>query len=235
MGHSALAFDPRKWGSLLAAQSLSGRDEIIQLERSCLGRDEVSGVWVRFKPQRLTERQNTEDANVTRFVEAEWNAVIRGLYYFWSGASWVNPIYGGGGSKLEQIYIARECGLDVPETIVTNDPDAVRELIGRCGKVVYKSLTTTDFSEAHWIWTTLLDESRIEQYADNIRRAPGIFQEFVPKVYELRVTVVGDKIFPVKIVTPSEGPGVIDWRLSEPANNVELATIGSGVAEALLR
>lgn len=235
MGHSALAFDPRKWGSLLSAQSLSGQDEAIQIERSCLGRDEVSGVWVRFKPQRLTERQNTEDANVTRFVEAEWNAVIRGMYHFWSGASWINPIYGGGGSKLEQIYLARECGLDVPETLVTNDPDAVRELIGRCGKVVYKSLTTTDFSEAHWIWTTLLDESRIEQYADNICRAPGIFQEFVPKVYELRVTIVGDKIFSVKIVTPSEGPGVIDWRLSEPANNVELATISGGVAEALLR
>lgn len=236
IGQRSLTFDPRKWGSLLSASGSGGvNKQFIEIDGLRLSRDDVSGVWVRFKPQRLTQRQNTEEANVTRFVEAEWNAVIRGLYHFWSSALWINPIYGGGGSKLEQLYIAEECGLQVPETVITNDPDVVLELLAKHGKIVYKSLTTTDFSEGHWIWTTLLDGDNVKAYVDNIRRAPGIFQQFVPKQYEIRVTVVGDQLFPAKIITPPRGPGSIDWRLSEPENLVETATLDAKVAESLLQ
>lgn len=236
LGQPSKVFDPRRWGSLLSAPQLSGNcEDFVDIEGTRYGRADVSAVWVRFKPQRLTERQNPEQANITRFVEAEWNSIIRGLYHFWSDALWINPIYGAGGSKLEQLYIAKECGLRIPETVVTNDPEVVLDLISKHGKIVYKSLTTTDFSEGHWIWTTLLSEENIKPYLENIKRAPGIFQQFISKSHELRVTTVGEALFPVKIITPPQGPGTVDWRLSEPTNAVESTLLDRGISEALLR
>ncbi len=49
--------------------------------------------------------------------------------------------------------------------------------------------------------------AKIEQ----IRAAPVILQRIVPKMTELRITIVGDKIFPVAVLSDNE----VDWRKSK--------------------
>lgn len=45
-----------------------------------------------------------------------------------------------------------------------------------------------------------------------IRHTPGIFQELVTKAYEVRLTVVANKMFAAKILSQGNEQTSIDWR-----------------------
>ena len=47
---------------------------------------------------------------------------------------------------------------------------------------------------------------------DLIRHGPGIFQKLIPKAYEVRLTVVADKLFAVKILSQEKEQTRVDWR-----------------------
>jgi hypothetical protein len=91
------------------------------------------------------------------------------------------------GSKPYQAQLIREQGLLVPETLITNDPDLVRDFHARHGRVVYKSI-----SGVRSIVQTLREEelTRLER----IRWCPTQFQVFVEGT-NVRVHTVGSAVF----------------------------------------
>ncbi|MEO7442979.1 MAG: alpha-L-glutamate ligase, partial [Acidimicrobiales bacterium] len=76
------------------------------------------------------------------------------------------------------------------------------------GRTVYKTFLAT---EEHWRETRLLREDELE-LLDSVRLAPAIFQEYVPAVADLRVTVVGPRIF-ATAVSPAPGGYQVDYRM----------------------
>ena len=118
--------------------------------------------------------------------------------------------------KPRQISVAAEVGLRVPRTLITNDPDDVRKFAAEIdGPVVYKSLSTglvVERDELRIVYTTLVDPNEF----DALDRAGlavccHLFQAWVPKAHDVRLTVVGDHFFPVE-VHASSAPGRVDWR-----------------------
>lgn len=99
--------------------------------------------------------------------------------------------------KVTQLRAAQECGLRLPDTLISNDPGQTRRFIDRHGyrNVVYKSFSAF---EHEWRETRLLRPEELS-LLDQVRYAPVIFQEYVEAVYDLRVTVVGDAVFPAAI------------------------------------
>lgn len=45
-------------------------------------------------------------------------------------------------SKAYQIQLISRHGFDVPETLVTNDPESVMDFVSRHGRVIYKSVSS---------------------------------------------------------------------------------------------
>jgi glutathione synthase/RimK-type ligase-like ATP-grasp enzyme len=93
------------------------------------------------------------------------------------------------GSKPAQLRAIAAVGFAVPETLVTNDPDAVAEFSIRHEAVVYKSTSGI--------------RSRVRSLADDVplgdvRCCPTQFQGRVPGV-DVRVHVVGAEIFATRI------------------------------------
>lgn len=89
-------------------------------------------------------------------------------------------------SKPYQAQIVREHGFRIPETLVTNDPELVRELAAR-SPVVYKSV-----SGVRSIVRRL--EREDGRRLDRIRWCPTQFQEYVDGV-DVRVHTVGERVF----------------------------------------
>jgi glutathione synthase/RimK-type ligase-like ATP-grasp enzyme len=116
-------------------------------------------------------------------------------------------------SKPAQLFAAREVGLDIPRTLVTNDPDAVRQFVAGSGaQIVYKGLSQPrDVEPGKALFTGLLTRERLAEI-DLIRFTPGIFQERVEKSHELRVTVIGSRIFSAKIESQALAQAALDWR-----------------------
>lgn len=95
--------------------------------------------------------------------------------------------------------------------------DRVREFTAAiAGPLIYKPLSSGILCESdglHAIYATRIEADDIDDWLDPaaIRLAPHQFQECVtPKAYDLRVTAVGDRLFPVAIHTAD--PYQLDWR-----------------------
>ena len=98
------------------------------------------------------------------------------------------------GSKPAQLLAIAAAGFAVPETIVTNDPDAVAEFSARHRRVVYKSTSGI--------------RSRVRSLVDDrplrdVRSCPTQFQRKVPGT-DVRVHVVGAEIFATEIISDAD-------------------------------
>ncbi|MDP3880632.1 MAG: hypothetical protein Q8Q32_00405 [bacterium] len=98
--------------------------------------------------------------------------------------------------KLHQLHMAPMYGLQVPQTIVSNSPEAVR---GFCSnrEAVVKNLNSSWVAQGEG---SLLSETKIVDKDilgddDTIRFCPLIYQEFVERRHDYRVVVLGDECF----------------------------------------
>lgn len=170
------------------------------------------------------------------FAEAECGVFRRSLMNLLAPhAFWVNPAQGAvrAGSKMFQHQAAVNVGLRMPETLYTNSPQEVRTFIRRKhGKVIYKPFLPTGWSDdTHRFmpYTALLsDESLVE---DSLRLTPGIFQELVPKAYEVRLTMMGKRTFAAKILSQETTMGQLDWRQAPGELQFEPITIPLAIEE----
>lgn len=156
----------------------------------------VRAAWWR-RPQPFTLDDSVGRAEDRHFAAMETQSALSGL---WSllDAEWINDPDRDerAGRKAFQLKVARQQGLRVPRTCITNDPDAARAFIAAEERqVIYKAFSAT---ERTWRETRML---RAEEEAglDAVRFAPVIFQEYIPAAVDLRVTAVGGRLFAAEI------------------------------------
>lgn len=94
-------------------------------------------------------------------------------------------------SKPHQIRLIAACGLDVPRTLVTNDPERALAFRAAHGAVIFKSIS------AQRSIVRRLEGGYLARLK-RLRGLPVQFQEEVPGT-DLRVHVVGDAVFPTRI------------------------------------
>lgn len=133
-------------------------------------------------------------------------------------ARWVNDIGAEqrAESKIAQLHVANACGLVAPETYVTNSAAAVSAL-GKSSKLITKLLRPAVQSmRAHkdFEYTRVVDLKSLDRDA-LLPFRPQIFQPLIAKAYELRVVVVGRRVFVGGIDTRNSAAGQIDWRLAQ--------------------
>lgn len=100
------------------------------------------------------------------------------------------------GSNFSKPYQAQAIvgvGFATPPTLVTNDPDAVREFRQRHGRVIYKSISGVRSIVRE------LEDSDLPRL-DRIRWCPTQFQAYV-EGRDVRVHTVGDAVFATAITT----------------------------------
>lgn len=190
----------------------------------------VRTVWWR-RPQVADPAHITNDA-VRIFAVNEWQEAIAGLWHLLD-ARWVNDPGRDevAARKALQLSVAAEIGLRVPRTLVTSDPEQARAFIagGNGSGTIFKT-----FSCTHEIWreTRLVRPDELD-LLDAVRLAPVIFQEYVPADVDLRITVVGERLFPAAIHSQSTDYPV-DFRMSLGQAAVEPAALPADVETRLL-
>lgn len=111
--------------------------------------------------------------------------------------------------KPAQLAEAARCGLHVPPTLITNEPCQVREFVTEHDRVVYKPLWNSDFqgqdARGLTVWVEDVEPSAIDS---GVCHSAHLFQRYVPKVADVRLTAVGERLFAVRI----DGAPGTDWR-----------------------
>jgi len=166
---------------------------------SSRGRADLSqarvGWWRRVQPFRIDDA--IRSGHDRAFVQSETSQAVLGMLDALA-CPWVNPREADASAhhKPYQWAVARQLGLRVPRTLVTNRPDDARAFIAAIGPggTVFKAFLA---SVVAWRETRLIQQSDLDQI-DLVRFAPVIFQEFIAGV-DLRVTVVGHQVFAAEI------------------------------------
>jgi glutathione synthase/RimK-type ligase-like ATP-grasp enzyme len=156
--------------------------------------DQVDGVYARpLTTPMQGDRRECERARAFDEAFIEWIDVADCLVVNRPSAMHSNA------SKPFQAQEIASCGFGVPETLVSSDPERVREFWRRHGAVVFKSI-----SGIRSIVRRLDDEHAAE--LERVRDLPTQFQELVDGV-DVRVHVVGKQVFATEIRSP-----VVDYR-----------------------
>jgi glutathione synthase/RimK-type ligase-like ATP-grasp enzyme len=88
-------------------------------------------------------------------------------------------------------------------------------------------------AEPHETPTTLITDAELE-LLDSVRLVPCLFQEYVPKRLELRVTVIGDEVFAAEIHSQDHEQARVDWHGQYDGVSFRKATLPAEVADRCL-
>ncbi len=152
---------------------------------------QIAGIWWR-RPAGFGVPNGVTDPQVQEWIRQEANHFFRGLLHVLEARLMNVPENDARASwKPYQLRVASEVGLSIPRTLMTDDPKAVQTFAEHVGDLVYKP-----FRSPKWrlVPTRRLTGGAAE-YLDAVRLAPVIFQERLPGVMDLRVTIVGEEVF----------------------------------------
>lgn len=148
-------------------------------------------------------------ADDARFATAQVRHGLGGVLYALPNCRYVNhPLRNAEAEhKPLQLAVAQRLGLTVPPTLVTNDLEQAREFIGAHREVVYKVLRWTPYRQGDVGLTTWTEPVTADELDESVTVVPHLFQARVDKVADLRVVVVGTRVFAVRIDSD-----LLDWR-----------------------
>jgi MvdD family ATP-grasp ribosomal peptide maturase len=118
-------------------------------------------------------------------------------------------------NKQLQLQIARELGLEIPRTLTTNNPAAVRAFAEMCEHgIVTKMLSSFAIYDEGKELVVFTNAVKLEDLEDlsGLSLCPATFQELLPKSLEIRVTVVGQRVMSAAVDSQVSARATHDWR-----------------------
>lgn len=180
-------------------------DEVLRVE------DIISG-WFRHPVEQISPDPGN-DRTANDFIARESAGFLKG---FWEMTPWFwvnrpSAVYRAE-SKLAQLATARRLGFRIPATLISNDPAASRTFVSNRSSIAKTVVSAglADRDSAYAVYTRAVTAGDLTP-DDAVRAAPVIFQERVPNAFDLRVTVVGNRVFATKISIVNRG-NETDWR-----------------------
>ncbi|MFJ4861446.1 MULTISPECIES: ATP-grasp ribosomal peptide maturase [unclassified Streptomyces] len=144
-----------------------------------------------------------------RFALTQARYGLGGVVASLAGCVYVNHPHRIGDAEFKPSGLAAAvtAGFRVPATLVTSDPGAARSFIQQHGPVLYKPLSTPLYRVDGVSCTVQVKEVTAEEIDDRVSGTAHLFQQRVHKSADVRVTVIGDRVFAVRIDSD-----LLDWR-----------------------
>lgn len=189
--------------------------------------DQLGAVWLR-KAAPFEFRSDDLSPHERAFAQAETEHLLYGVLFaldvFWfshplalRSAQW----------KGEQLQRAAAMGFRVPRSLITNDPEALAAFKRSfSGDMVFKAMSSPALAardldpeqrEAVSLPTTRISDAEFRagewnEALEAVNELPGLFQEYIEKAYELRVTIIGQQLFAAKIHSQLDPRTATDYR-----------------------
>lgn len=182
---------------------------------------EITSVWDRRPeiPSSLLVR-NTEQIDQHNLDEAL--GFLRFLRYYVEHIPSIGSIVGDrvASSKMLQYKTAIDCGFIIPETAITNEKNVLLKVASKYKHLCLKPIENNDiWDDEHGVdyvfYSQIIPSDELAAIPEEaFTQTYNFVQEYIPKDFELRVTVVGEDVFATKILSQElpEDKGKIDWR-----------------------
>jgi len=202
--------------------------------------ESFTNVWYR-RPQRLKYKELSETPEGT-FTLDEWAEAFEGFFAQIPMTKWVNhPSKNVAAShKIEQLTTAHNLGLLIPETLVTQDANKLREFYAiHGGRIITKPMARGYVERPTGEKDTVVYTNRVmpEHLTElkDLASCPTLFQEFIDKACDVRITFVDGDFHAVELVAKErDGSQRCDIRRNNMDDvNYRLTTLPTDVESRL--
>ena len=201
--------------------------------------DEGDVVWIR-RPNPFVQNPNVAEPD-KKFAEGEYRWFSWSVLYLlgtlpvrcinpYSASRFIN-------NKSVQLLLAKSSGMHVPETLMSNSPDAVKTFLRqRGGRNICKAFFPHIWQKGSGgIAVTETFELNADQLpADEVLTyAPAIYQQMVVKNFDVRMVLLGTTVYSYSLHNPKAaidwrqdcGQGLVEVRIIETPPEVEKAVL----------
>ena len=231
---------------LRGRSSCEFRDGVRRLRWHTEGRsvslDAVRRVW--FRRHRLPALPaDTHPAHAEYCLrESQWfvRGVLWNLAEYVPSANWMSfpTSTQRAESKMLQLDVAARVGFACPETLISNNPEEIRRFFLRYeGQVVAKPLRLGffDYGDVQTAaYTTALTAADVATDGA-LEMAPVIYQRHLEKRCDVRVTIVGESMYPAVIQSQEANSAKVDWRRADVELAHEIHVLPDEIATACRR
>jgi glutathione synthase/RimK-type ligase-like ATP-grasp enzyme len=174
--------------------------------------EDISGIW--YRRPKSPEFPINLNKNIIEFVTDEVKNMFSGIWRS-INAVWVShpDSIRNCSSKIDQMKLAYEFGLSIPDTLITNNVKKAKEFIDRYNEVLVKPLYKNHFStdsNEKILYSNILTKKNYK-YIDLVQNCPLIFQNYIEKKYDIRINLIGDELFATEIHSQNESLGKIQY------------------------
>ena len=182
---------------------------------------EITAVWDRRpEPPKTLPIKNTE--KIDEFNRREALAFLHFIRQDVEHIPSIGSIVGDrfASSKMVQYRTAVDCGFIIPDTVYANSKPPVEAFAKKHKALCLKAIEGTDVWDEeqgvdYVFYSQTLESADVATIPEEaFRQTVNFVQDYVPKQYELRVTVVDEDVFAAIILSQElpEDKGKIDWR-----------------------
>lgn len=200
---------------------------------------EIGVVWYRrplYKQNGLCDQ--------FEFVEGELSS------FFWSFLSnldvrWVNSPWVATRllehNKLHQMKVASSMGLLIPKTLISNNFNDILSFVsnlpnGAIVKTIHSKIIKMNEGQDFGIFAQPINTEMVKKFKKDFSISPVMIQEYIKKSIELRITVVGNRIFSCAIHSQDSKRTMHDWRRYDFENvKHEIYELPKNVEEKILK
>ncbi|MGI5254142.1 ATP-grasp ribosomal peptide maturase [Actinacidiphila glaucinigra] len=172
------------------------------------------------------------DQQTARFAVTQARYGLGGVLASLPGCLYVNHPHRIGDAEFKPsgLAAAATAGFDIPPTLLTSEPDAARDFIKRHGPAIYKPLSTPLYEVDGKACAVKVDEVTVDDIDERVAGTVHLFQQRVDKTADIRVTVIGNRVFCVCIDCD-----LLDWRTDYTRLTYSVVEPPPGITEALRR
>lgn len=179
-----------------------------------------TSVWFRKPSFRLQESLPISPTH-QKYVESSVMHHIRGMYPLLESSFWVSDFYAilRAASKPLQLQRASKIGFNTPQTLFTSSQESAARFLKTHDTCIVKSQasafpTDTQSNTAQVFFARKIEKGE-QINLDGLNLGPAIFQEAIDTDFDIRVTVIGKKVFASAVRTDikeKEFDKTLDWR-----------------------
>lgn len=185
---------------------------------------------------------STELSPADRVIAASQSKVfVQGVLPFLDrSCNCINKIYASerAESKPFQLMMAKLAGFVIPDTVVSNDPAVIQKFVeGGGGTRLAKPFSPTVWKGGDGDFVTRSAIVRPDDLPEDVfvQTCPMIFQSYIEKSYEVRITCFGGQPVAVRLNSQEIEAARVDWRAVSPAKlGVERIEVPPAVRSACL-
>ena len=152
--------------------------------------------------------------SIKKSIEQELNILETFLDHSFKDKKSIGSFEKRGMNKLLALTIAKQCGLSIPETIITSNKNTLSSFLEKHKQIICKPIFEVPMSKADayamMVYTSEFTTDVLDKLGDEF--FPSLFQKRLEKKYELRVFYLDGDCYSNAIFSQSDQQTAVDFR-----------------------